>query len=617
MHRRSATLTSLGLGLGLLTGLACRPEPVVDERLVRFNTLAACPVSADRAYSVVVGWGDLEPASPQLGAFFLRAPAASLDAISPDARVLVADVTQPNPAAAWLGVGAVPPSGPVDLLLLPRGAACPLTSTLERRVDGAVAALDETHVLVAGGMTARGQVPRTFVADLARGTLAALPVGLGARRLSPTITPFDAAAVGVFTGEVGALVAGGAEPSSKAPLATAEVYLAGGDFAAEKIELNDARADHGAVRLAAGETLLVGGRGPAGLLATLEAVEPRSRRARTGGLAGLAAPRARPTVLRLASGEVLVAGGEDARGAPVGTLEWLAPDASRSTLPRRELPAARGATFVALAGGGALAVLPPPQGAPAGWKSVWVVGADGSIEPQLPLQDLEPASVSLFQAGDGAPLLYTGRRWLRWQPWFGAFQQLLDAPEASAGASGPRGGALAAPDPGLAVWLEDRDDTTSLRAFRHGSRGAYAPVPRPLLVKDEGTLAPDRAASRGDLRFDVTRGLLLREGASVFLPDVTFTAVTIELRVTAASPLVVLRDAAGVERVVGGADCPEAVARDVLRVSRAGSRVTYSADEGEARACPANVGEARLSVGLRGRPGPTESGARNLFVRRE
>ncbi|HRH01069.1 MAG TPA: hypothetical protein PLR99_32745, partial [Polyangiaceae bacterium] len=283
MVRRSTTLTSIALVLAL-SGLACRPEPVVDERPVRFNTLAACPASAERAYSVVVAWGDFEPATPQLGSFFLRDPAASLDAISADARVLVADVTQPSPAAAWVGVGAVPPSGPVDLLLLPRGAACPFTTTLERRVESALAALDETHVLVAGGMTTRGQVPRTYVADLARGTLTALAVGLGARRLSPTVTPFDAAAgVGAFTGDVGALVAGGAEPGSKAPLATAEVYLAGGDFAAEKIPLNDARAEHGAVRLASGETLLVGGRGAAGILATLEAVDPRSRRARTGG----------------------------------------------------------------------------------------------------------------------------------------------------------------------------------------------------------------------------------------------------------------------------------------------------------------------------------------------
>lgn len=420
----------------------------------------------------------------------------------------------------------------------------------------------------------------------------------------------------MFPYEIGALVAGGAEPGSKAPLATAEVYLPGGDFEAAKIALNDGRAEHGAVRLASGETLLVGGRGASGLLATLEAIDPRSRRARTGGLAVLAVPRARPVVLRLASGEVLVAGGEDATGAPVGTLEWLAPDASRPTLPRRELPASRVAAFVALPAGGALAVIAPPAGVSGSdWKSVWVVGADGSVEPQLPVQDLE--NVSLFAASDGAPLLSTGRRWLRWQPWFGAFQQLLDAPEPTLGAGGPRGAALAAPEPGLAVWLDDRDDTSVLRAFRHGSRGAYAPVPRPQLVKDEGTLAPDRAPSRGELRFDVTRGLLLREGASVFLPDVTFAAVTLELRVTAASPLVVLRDAAGAELVVGGPDCPEAVARDVLRVARAGSKVTYEVDGGERRECPMRLPEGRVSVGLRGRPGTAESGARNLFVRRE
>ncbi len=59
------------------------------------------------------------------------------------------------------------------------------------------------------------------------------------------------------------------------------------------------------------------------VLASLEAIDPVAQRARTGGLALLAVPRADPVVLRLASGEILVAGGVDATGLPVSTLEWF------------------------------------------------------------------------------------------------------------------------------------------------------------------------------------------------------------------------------------------------------------------------------------------------------
>ncbi len=610
-------VTSLSLACA-----SCQREVVVNDRPVRLNTLAACPVAVSRAYSVVYAWGDFEPrsAAAQLGAFFLRDGTTTFDGLPEATRTLVVDVSQPSPASAWLGVGHVGASGPVDVLLLPRAAACALSSPMERRTGAALAALDATHVLVAGGMTAAGQVPRTYLVDLARGTVGALATGLGARRASPTITAFGG--VALVPGGVGALVAGGADPASGAPLGTAEIYSRtsaadDGDFLSEKIPLNDPRAEHGAVVLASGETLLVGGRGAAGLLATMEVVDPASRRARTGGLAALAVPRRHPAVLRLASGEILVAGGEDAQGAPVSALEWFSPDASRPTLPRRDLVASRRSAFVPLAGGGALAVVAPDAGAPtAAFKSVWVIGADGSAEPQISAQDLD--QVHLFPASDGAPVLFTGRRWLRWQPWFGAFQQMLDAPEPTLGAGGPDNPAIAAPDPGLAVWLEERGDAAYVRAFRHGARDAYAPVTRPLLVKDPTSLAPDRAPSSGAFEFEVARGLLLAPSASAFLPDVSFMSVTIELRVAAAAPLVVLRGPGGEELAVGGAGCPEANARDVLIVARSGGRVTYQADGGAVRECARGVAEgARVAVGLRGRPGTERSGARNLFVRRE
>src|SRR5262249_34916311 len=140
-----------------------------------------------------------------------------------------------------------------------------------------------------------------------------------------------------------ALVAGGHDPDSGdgtpyQPLATAEVYLPKlgapgdvGDFEQATIALSEPRTRHAGVVLSTGETLLVGGRGSAGPLRTMEIVDPTTRRAHTAGIALLQVARDKPTALRLSNGEILVAGGLDANGNPVTTLEWFAPDASHAT----------------------------------------------------------------------------------------------------------------------------------------------------------------------------------------------------------------------------------------------------------------------------------------------
>lgn len=606
-------------GAGVLVALsACQREPVVIDRPVRLNTLGACPVAADKAYALLYSHGDFEPQTSHVESLYLRDAGRLLTGFRTDVRAVVADVSQPGQSSGFLGVSRVPGAGPIDLLLLPRGEACAVSAPIERRSGGTLAAIDDAHVLYAGGITDGGQVPRTYLADLAKGTVTALPFGLGARRIAPTITSFDRGSRGL---DRGALVVGGTDPVGNVPLRSAEVYVPGadgapGDFEREKIELNDARAEHAAVTLTSGATLLVGGRGPQGLLTTLEVVEPTGR-SRIEGLGRLEVPRKNPTAIRLASGEILVAGGEDANGAPVATLEWLAPDASRATKRRRDLVASKRRMFVPLSTGGALAVI-APDAPDATFKSVWVISADGTLEAGIPVQDMD--FVRLFPGADGAPLFFTGRRWLRWQPWFGAFQQLLDAPTPTVGEGGPAAAAsIAAPDPGLAVWVDERPEGAVLRAFRHGVRGDFGTVPRPLLVKDETFLAPDRLPSRDAYRFELDRGLLLGPGASAFLPDVSFSRVVVELRVTAAAPLVVLRDETGAELEVGGAFCAgAAAARSSLVVTREGAKVTYAIDGDAAKECARGVSEnARVYVGLRGASGAGTSGARNLFVRRE
>ncbi len=632
------------LALACLVLSGCQRSAEVIVRPVRLNTLEGCAVSPERAFALLHGWGDFdvdERASPAgdfpggsrtsasaAESLYLRDLGAQLTRLPTGSRSIVASVSQPDPARAWRGIARVPEQGPIDLLLWPETEACRFSQPVEHRIDGTFAAVDPHHALLAGGRVASGSsVPRTHVVDLAEGRVVPLPIGLGTRRSSPTITAF--APPGGRAISLPALVAGGSDPDSQEPLRTAEVYApageAIGDFERDKIELNEARAEHGACALATGETLLVGGRGSSGLLRALEIVDPRTRRSRTGGLALLQVPRRSPAVLRLASGEILVAGGVDREGAPISTLEWLSPDASRPSRRPRELLASRRRAFIPLDAGGALAVIapdPPDEGK----KSVWVIGAEGEVTPAISVQDLE--DVRLFAGVDGAPLLFTGRRWLRWQPWFAAFQQVIDAPAPVPNVGGPASSAFTSPDPGLALWLDDQGEAGMfVRGFRHGTRNELAPVPRPLLVKDTAFLAPDRFAAPEVYRFDVGRGLVLAPGASAFLTDVTFAGVSVELQVTSAAPRVVLRDDRGEELEIGGPGCPvRAGSRQKLTIERGLTSVRVMVDEGQPGACAGKLrAEARVAVGLRGAPegeavaaGSADgtSSARSLFVSR-
>jgi hypothetical protein len=433
------------------------------------------------------------------------------------------------------------------------------------------------HLMVAGGLLA-GQVPHTFVGDLSTGVVDKLEFGIGIRRTHASITAFREAP---DDDPAPALVAGGEDPDAKTPLATAEIYVPKpgapgdiGDFDRIRIDLAETRTKHGAVVLATGETLLVGGTGQAGRpLRTMEIVDPRTRRNRTNGVALLAVPRTNPNVLRLASGEVLVAGGLNDRGQEVATLEWFSSDASRPTKRPVDLVTGRERGFVPLEAGGALAVI-APAGSASDFKSVWVISADGTVDAAVPIDPATLDRVRLFPGTDGAPVLWTGRRWLRWQPWFGAFQPIADAPQ-----RGPRTSAIASGDSGLALWLDDRADDDEnvalegqlyVRGYRFATRSRFGTVRSPLLVDGPFGLAPDRVAGTpgSSINFIEGRGLELGPGASAFVTDVTYANVTIELD-GGAAPSVVLRQEDGRELEIGGAGCAftETATRSV-RVTR-------------------------------------------------
>ena len=608
-----ARLVAFALAASVLVpcSAACTKETRIETRTIVMHVPASCALgsgsgasgnggSSDRAYGLFLASGDFDPAASDGRRL---ADVGTTLTLPPSTRALVVDVS--NGDAEWRGVRDVGASGDVDVLLLPFQSTCALSGDVEQRSASALGVLDPSHVLVVGG-TGAGNIPDTFLADLSTGVTTQLAVGLLTARTRTSVTRFGG----------GGLVAGGARGDGSI-IDNAEVFVAGsgntGDFDRAPILLSGPRADHGAAVLVSGETLLVGGRSAAGgrPLSTLEIVDPKARSARTQGLAQLEVPRFDPVVLRLASGEVLVAGGFDAQNDPVTRLEWLTPDGRSRSRHSRELVARKERGFVALPGGGALAVIAPDAG-DVGLENVWVISADGEPEHAAPIAGALTMA-RLFAGAEGRPLLWTGNRWLEWSPWSGAFV----APGALAAAKGgPSSDAFASPDLGLAMWL----DGSALVALRFATPTAYATFPLPLLApgtSDTSHVAPDRLVSPGvttSIQLDPELGLVLAPGASVFVTDATYGALIVDVDTPSGEPpLVVLRDEHGNETAIGGEACPFAITRGApatLHIERDGARVRVDAHD-----CAAPVkADARVSIGFRGAAGADRSVARNVRI---
>lgn len=605
--------------LAVLALAACGNTTDTVDRPVVVHVPAACVPLADakvfdQAYSIFRAGGDFSasPVAPSVG-LYLRETGTALAALPMDTRAITLELSLPAGAApqAWTGLTLVGAGeGGVDLLAFPTAHTCPLSVPVER-ADATLGAFDDHHVLIVGG--GRGmQVPHSFVADLTTGFIVQLPFGLKTSREKPTITAFGD----------GALVAGGNNPDTKAPIDTAEVYENNApafDFSITPIALSQPRANHGAVVLANGKTLLVGGTDSSGLpLRTMEIVDPKERRVFTQGVELLEVARMNPVVLRLASGEILVAGGftpggtqlgSSAAPIPVARLEWLTPDASAHSKPSRDLVARRNRGFVALDAGGALAVVAPDSTdvTDSNFQTTWLISGEGALEPGEPIPGLKNSPLALFRGTAGSPMLYTGAHWLRYEPWFGAFltvdQAPSDGPPLGLGPSAdtPLAAVGVSPDAGLAMWLGNGGDARPhLFGYRFGTMHPFADIPKTLLTQNASYFAPDRAPS--DIsRFDPAAGLKLATGATAMLTDVTFAAFSLDLSSpSGAAPLVLLRDDAGSEVEIGGAACPLLVGSRI-HVERHGEQITTSVDQSAPKVCPVKLDpKVRVHVGVRG-----------------
>jgi hypothetical protein len=599
------------LGLAMAAASACNGDPQVTIRTVTMHSPASCipgvPALDGGAYATYLALGDFDPPSAPATGHLVGTTGEELPEIGPATRELLIRATESD--RAWVGITSVAATGDVNALLLPALTSCALPRTLGMRSASTIAPLTGQRALMVGGRAGdAGPYSSTYLARLDTGDVSHVTTELR--------TPLSHASVTAFGDD--ALAAGGVVDSSGSVADIAEVYVSslGGFDQHNDIKLSEPRARHGAAVLATGETLLVGGvGGPDGrpVLDSMEIVDPATRSVREQNVARLAVARHDPTVLLLASGEVLVAGGFDGADTPVPTLEWFLADVSGISKRARDLiVGAGGRAFIALQAGGALAVIAPPPGASAGFHSVWIIGADGSLEPATPV-DGALAQPVLFGGAGGAPVLWTGDRWLRWQPWSGSFAALGALDELPARVST----AVASPDPGLAMWLDE--SASALVTLRFDERRTYSPLRGPLLLTDTADMAPDRLSASSGPAFDASVGLVLVSGASAFVTDRTYADATIDVDAPTGEPaLIVLRDAQGSELEVGGAGCPGALAAgsaSSLHVYRTSPSVHWSLSTGPSGTCPAGIGaDARVSIGLRGVPTASRSVARNLRI---
>ncbi len=523
---------------------------------------------------------------------------ATLAQMPESSRALVTSVVDAN-GASWSGLAPVAPYGDVDLLLWPSGDPCALVGDTGAVDVGSRTAgvLDSAHLLSAGGFPVSSVQPQSFVADLTRGTVRALAIGPTTPRANATITAFSK----------GAVLAGGFRSDDpNGVLASAEIYdTALGDFDGKPITLGVARARHGAVTLVDGKTLLIGGVGASGALGATELVDPVERRAQLGGMPILK-PRVNPMVARLASGEVLVAGGFDA-GA-VQLVEILSSDGKRALGADLSLKNARTKqAMVALEGGGALFVFAPdPTDDPATFQNVSVLSANKTLSD--PKERVQGALTDprLFHGADGAPVLWTGDRWLVWDPWHESFSPLAE----SIGDIGPASREpVFSPDPGLLAWISDAGDVIGRR---FSTRDPFTSELLPLLSNDTTHLVPDSPFS--GVFFDSDKGLTLAPGTSAFVSDARFSGVALDVDATEGVPIVVLRSDSGLEVELGGGACPWPAVKlpATFHVELRNGAISYGSGAARSTCASPLATSDRFAIGLRG--GPAK--AKNLRVSR-
>ncbi|HEY3496379.1 MAG TPA: hypothetical protein VGK73_16885, partial [Polyangiaceae bacterium] len=330
----SALSAALLLTLGLFS---CGPlDPVVTEVPVRSHEFATadCRISRDSGTALsleLAALGPFRPGAADSKIVKLNATNEPLG-FSPETRGVAAVLSTPDRGGYFGYTGLRTPQG-IDVLLWP-DHACVLQASAGYPGTAAGPALGfspEIEAVLVLGEDATDNDPNAL---LFHTNTASVELPLHDDRAYATVTPFAG----------GFLIAGGENPSGgegvedRERLPNAYPYSPG-TGEGEAVTLTWDRTRHGALTLADGATVLIGGYAQTGLVRQFEAIYPESSTSKTQGLASLTVGRLEPVVTRLTDGRILVGGGSLLLGSPVGTVEWFSADATQK-LAELALPGA-------------------------------------------------------------------------------------------------------------------------------------------------------------------------------------------------------------------------------------------------------------------------------------
>ncbi len=584
--------------MALVSTLACQ-RTETTTRLVNLHTTGACPIPAT-SDGVYVALGDYNPPTPNHSSLLATDLAGqTIDGIPSNLQSLALMATPPD-ESTWLGVTLVPPTGDLDMLLLPAASACGL-NTKVGFASGMVFGAVSDRVMIASGGDPSPQ--KSFRIDLATGHVDTMQNGLRQSRLRAAVASLGGGRA-IVTGGVNL----GSSPLNGA--GNAEIFdSAIGDFEPNVVDITEPREDHAAVTLASGNVLLVGGQSASGLIQQTDLLffDPSISRFRPSEskTAPLVHARTNPYALKLADGTIMVGGGFDANNAPVPFVELFAPDGSSEigSMPVQLQPMH---AFVALDGGGALVVTAPPT------QTAYFVTPN--VATALPIANppslTGATTLALFARAGGGALLWTGASWLSFDPWTG-FSSPVDAPTTGPDAASP----TLTTDPGMRTWVSLDG---SLNVWRDSTRNAFA-TEGPYLLSDTSFMAPNLLTNPP---FDET-GLSLDDSAvAVFVADARYLDVAVDVDGVAGNlPHIVFQSPNAMLEV--GGTCPFTDNGSThMHVERRGELVSFSLG-GPLQPCgpPGNGGAGvtiatgvRVAVGVRG--GATGARARNLVITR-
>jgi hypothetical protein len=312
MHGR---LAALGLCSGLVLGFSsCAPAPRITTARVTLQQLPSCELPAGPRLSLRAT-GDFPMERRDLA----KGAEVSLDGLPRSAAWLALEADQGQTRAG----GLVPLVAGQDLdrsvLMLPLDRSCPLGDPLARAPSGAaVAGLADGSLLIAGGQDDSGAASSSALILPAGGALVQqVPGGMLLRRADASATRVGANVV----------VVGGGQDALGSAQNTFEIYdSASGRFAPARRLASGPRRGHGAVALADGRVLIVGGQTTASGAALDSAELIDVAKGSTRALDSvLQVPRVAPRLLALDSGAVLIAlgrsDGADPISPPSGVLE--------------------------------------------------------------------------------------------------------------------------------------------------------------------------------------------------------------------------------------------------------------------------------------------------------